>query len=61
MSRSLAAGGWGALIGRLGDGLADTASFSLLLERLARHGADLSGQLQELLLRSPGPATTVRS
>jgi predicted transport protein len=43
-------GAWGALIGRLGDGLADPATLAALQERLARHGAELSGQLPEAQL-----------
>lgn len=54
-------GAWGALIGRLGDGLAEPAAFSLVQERLSRHGAELQGQIPELLLRSPDPEAALRS
>lgn len=61
MSQLLAAGGWGALIARLSDTLADPATLTTLQERLARHGAELTGQLPELLLRAPDPQEAVRS
>jgi len=61
MSPQLPAGRWGALIGRLGDALADPAAFSILQDRLVRHAAELNGQLPELLLRTPYPEVALRS
>lgn len=61
MSPQLQGGLWGALIGRLGDALADPAAFSILQDRLARHAAELNGQLPELLLRAPDPEVALRS
>lgn len=61
MTPSRGSGAWGALIGRLGDELVDPATLSALQDRLARHGAELSGQLPELLLRAPEPQAAVRS
>lgn len=61
MNYSFAAGNWGALIARLSDRLADPATLTTLQERLARHGAELSGQLPELLLRVPDPQKAVSS
>lgn len=61
MNHSFAAGSWGALIARLSDRLADPATLTMLQERLARHGAELSGQLPELLLRVPDPQDAVNS
>lgn len=61
MNPVLRSGGWGALIGRLNDGLADPAAFSMVQERLARHGAELGGQVPELLLRAPDPELALRS
>ena len=57
----LHSGGWGALIGRLADGVADPVASSMLQDRLARHGAELSGQVPELLLRAPDPERALRS
>lgn len=48
-----------ALLGRLGESLADPAQIAALQERLQRHGAELQGQLTELLLRSPDPQASV--
>ena len=50
-----------ALLGRLGDSLADPAQIAALQERLQRHGAELQGQLPELLLRSPDPQASVEA
>ena len=61
MNPQLRVGLWGAVIGRLGDRLADPAEFSILQERLARHAAELSGQLPELLLRAPDPEAGLRN
>jgi hypothetical protein len=46
---------------QLSDTLADPATLSTLQVRLARHGAELSGQLPELLLRVPDPQEAVDS
>lgn len=51
----------GALIGRLGDGLTDPATLGILQERMARHAAELTGQVPELLLRAPDPEAALRS
>ncbi len=61
MSQLLAVGEWGALIARLSNTLADPATLTMLQQRLARHGAELSGQLPELLLRVPDPQGAVSS
>lgn len=50
-----------ALLGRLGDQLADPAQIAVLQERLQRHGAELQGQLPELLLRSPDPQASIEA
>ena len=60
MKASFTAGSWAALIGRLGEGLADPTSLAALQQRLNRHGAELSGQLPELLLRSRDPEQAIR-
>ena len=46
---------------QLSDTLADPATLTTLQVRLARHGAELSGQLPELLLRVPDPQEAVGS
>ena len=51
----------GALLGRLGDQLADPAQIAALRERLQRHDAELQGQLPELLLRSPDPQASIEA
>lgn len=61
MNREFPAGWWGALIGRLTDQVADPGQISLLQERLSRHGAELQGQLPELLLRVPESEAAVAS
>jgi hypothetical protein len=53
-------GGWAALLGRLGDQLADPTSLAVLQQRLNRHGAELGGQLPEILLRSGDPEQATR-
>lgn len=50
---------WGALLGRLGEVVADPFSHEVLRDRLAAHGAELTGQLPELLLRVPNPEVAV--
>ncbi|MDM7954091.1 MAG: hypothetical protein QUV07_12870 [Cyanobium sp. CZS 25K] len=61
MTPAICSGAWAAVIGWVGDGLADPASIAVLQERLARHGAELSGQVPELLLRTPDAEAAVRS
>jgi hypothetical protein len=56
MKIAFSAGGWAALIGRLGERLADPTSIAELQQRLNRHGAELTGQVPEILLRSRDPA-----
>ena len=46
---------------QLSDTLADPATLTTLQVRLARHGAELSDQLQELLLLVPDPQEAVGS
>lgn len=61
MNREFQAGWWGALIGRLTDQVADPGRIALLQERLSRHGAELQGQLPDLLLRTPDGEAAIRS
>ena len=60
MKTAITAGAWAAVISRLGERLADPATLAVLQQRLNRHGADLSGQLPELLLRSQNPEQSMR-
>jgi len=60
MKASFTAGSWAALIGRLGERLADPTSIAVLQQRLNRHGAELTGQLPKLLLRSRDPEQAIR-
>jgi hypothetical protein len=56
----LKAGGFAAVLTRLLEQPLDAAQLMALQERLQRHGAELQGQLPELLLRSPNPEEAVR-
>lgn len=56
----LKAGGFAAVLTRLLEQPLDAAQLMALQERLQRHGAELQGQLPELLLRSPNPEDAVR-
>ena len=56
----LKAGGFAAVLTRLLEQPLDAAKLMALQERLQRHGAELQGQLPELLLRSPNPEDAVR-
>lgn len=49
------------MISYLNDSLADPAQIAQLQQRLSRHGAELQGQVPELLLRSPDPEAAVSS
>lgn len=60
MMTAFMTGGWAALLGRLGDQLADPTSLAVLQQRLNRHGAELGGQLPEILLRSGDPEQATR-
>lgn len=60
MKTAITAGAWAAVISRLGERLADPATLAVLQQRLNRHGAELSGQLPELLLRSRDPELAIR-
>ncbi|MFM7675806.1 MAG: hypothetical protein ACKO5F_09540 [Synechococcus sp.] len=61
MNRSLQSGWWAALLTRLPEPLMDPGQIAFLQERLARHGAELQGQIPELLLRSSNPEEAIRS
>lgn len=61
MSTAVPTAWWAALLGRLGDQIADPSAVAVLQERLQRHAADLQGQLPELLLRTPEPEASIRS
>ena len=52
---SLKAGGVAALLSRLLEQPFDATHLAVLQERLQRHGAQLQGQLPDLLLRGPNP------
>ena len=60
MSPSLRAAAAAAWIGRITEAVADPASLAVLQERLSRHGAELSGQLPELLLRGHDPEQAIQ-
>jgi hypothetical protein len=60
MKASFTAGSWAALISRLGERLADPATLSVLQQRLNRHGAELAGQVPEILLRCGDPEQAMR-
>lgn len=60
MKTPITAGAWAALISRLGEGLANPASLVVLQQRLNRHGAELAGQVPEILLRSRDPEQAMR-
>ena len=57
---SLKAGGVAALLSRLLEQPFDATQLAVLQERLQRHGAQLQGQLPDLLLRTPNPEDAVR-
>jgi len=57
---SLKAGGVAALLSRLLEQPFDATQLAVLQERLQRHGAQLQGQLPDLLLRGPNPEDAVR-
>ena len=57
---SLKAGGVAALLSRLLEQPFDATHLAVLQERLQRHGAQLQGQLPDLLLRGPNPEDAVR-
>jgi len=57
---SLKAGGVAALLSRLLEQPFDATQVAVLQERLQRHGAQLQGQLPDLLLRGPNPEDAVR-
>ncbi len=61
MSQSWGAGWWSALIGRLSDQVAEPDRIAFLQERLSRHGAELHGQLPDLLLRTRDADAAIRS
>lgn len=56
----LRAGGVAALLTRLLEQPMNATQVAVVQERLLRHGAELQGQLPELLLRSPNPADAVQ-
>ncbi len=61
MSRLFAIGLTSAFITRIQEQAFDPQLIATLQERLAAHGAELQGQLPELLLRSNSPEDAVRS
>jgi len=61
MNRGFAIGLTSAFISRLREQSLDPALLAVIKERLAAHGADLQGQLPELLLRSNSPEEAIRS
>jgi hypothetical protein len=61
MSRLFAIGLTSAFITRIPERVFDPQLIATLQERLAAHGAQLQGQLPELLLRSNSPEDAVRS
>jgi phage-related protein len=61
MSRPCAIGLTSAFITRIQEQVFDPQLIATLQERLAAHGAELQGQLPELLLRSNSPEEAVRS
>ena len=54
------AGGVAALLSRLLEQPFDATQLAVLQERLQRHGAQLQGQLPDLLLRTPNPEDAMR-
>jgi hypothetical protein len=60
MKTPITTGAWATLIGRMGERLADPTSLVLLQQRLTRHGAELVGQVPEILLRSRDPEQAIR-
>ncbi|MCT0234612.1 hypothetical protein [Synechococcus sp. CS-1327] len=56
---ALRSGGWAALVARLGEAVADPNALAALQERLSRHGAAVTGQVPDLLLRAPDPEAAV--
>ncbi|QVV67992.1 hypothetical protein [Synechococcus sp. LA31] len=61
MSRAFAIGLTSAFITRIPELVFDPQLIATLQERLAAHGAQLQGQLPELLLRSNSPEEAIRS
>lgn len=61
MSRPCAIGLTSAFITRIQEQVFDPQLIATLQERMAAHGAELQGQLPELLLRSNSPEEAVRS
>lgn len=61
MSRLFAIGLTSAFITRIQEQVFDPQLIATLQERLAAHGAELQGQLPELLLRSNSPEEAIRS
>jgi hypothetical protein len=61
MSRLFAIGLTSAFITRIQEQVFDSQLIATLQERLAAHGAELQGQLPELLLRSNSPEEAIRS
>jgi hypothetical protein len=61
MSRLFAIGLTSAFITRIQEQAFDPQLIATLQERLAAHGAELQGQLPELLLRSNSPEEAIRS
>ena len=61
MTRPFAIGLTSAFITRLHEQSLDPSVVAVLKERLAAHGAELQGQLPELLLRSNSPEEAIRS
>ena len=61
MRRPFAIGLTSAFITRLSEQSLDPSVVAVLKERLVAHGAELQGQLPELLLRSSSPEEAIRS
>lgn len=61
MNRAFAIGITSAFITRLREQSLDPSVVAVLKERLVAHGAELQGQLPELLLRSSSPEGAIRS
>jgi len=56
---SVNTGVWSAVIARLGEAVADPNALASLQQRLNAHGAEVSGQVPELLLRASDPEAAV--